>query len=152
MDRVNLSKAAPELYKTVAELDNLAMQRVKQAKIAEGFAHLLKLRASQINQCAFCIRMHTHDALKTGETIDRVVLLDAWRETEYFTPKEQAALQLIEEITLLPIQHFPEAHYQTSAEQLSSEEIAAIEWLAIVINSWNRIAIASHYKVAPDQT
>ncbi len=151
MDRVNLSKAGPELYKTVAELDQLTMQRIKQAKIAEGFAHLLKLRASQINQCAFCVRMHTHDALKTGETIDRVVLLNAWRECEYFTEKEQAALILVEEITLLATQHFPEQSYQKAREQLSDEEISAIEWIGITINAWNRIAISSHYKVAPEQ-
>ncbi|MDQ9008863.1 carboxymuconolactone decarboxylase family protein [Acinetobacter gerneri] len=151
MQRVNLGKAAPELYKTVAELDQLAMQKIKQAKIADGFAHLLKLRASQINQCAFCIRMHSHDALKSGETIDRIVLLDAWRECEYFTEKEQAALILVEEVTLLAVQHFPEQSYQKAREQLSNEEIAAIEWIAIVINAWNRIAIASHYRVAAEQ-
>ena len=151
MQRVNLGKAAPELYKSVAELDQLAMQKIKQAKIADGFAHLLKLRASQINQCAFCIRMHSHDALKSGETIDRIVLLDAWRECEYFTEKEQAALILVEEVTLLAVQHFPEQSYQKAREQLSDEEIAAIEWIAIVINAWNRIAIASHYRVAAEQ-
>ncbi|MDV2438294.1 carboxymuconolactone decarboxylase family protein [Acinetobacter gerneri] len=151
MQRVNLGKAAPELYKAVAELDQLAMQKIKQAKIADGFAHLLKLRASQINQCAFCIRMHSHDALKSGETIDRIVLLDAWRECEYFTEKEQAALILVEEVTLLAVQHFPEQSYQKAREQLSDEEIAAIEWIAIVINAWNRIAIASHYRVAAEQ-
>ncbi|ENV35239.1 carboxymuconolactone decarboxylase family protein [Acinetobacter gerneri] len=151
MQRVNLGKAAPELYKAVAELDQLAMQKIKQAKIADGFAHLLKLRASQINQCAFCIRMHSHDALKSGETIDRIVLLDAWRECEYFTEKEQVALILVEEMTLLAVQHFPEQSYQKAREQLSDEEIAAIEWIAIVINAWNRIAIASHYRVAAEQ-
>ncbi|WP_312966394.1 carboxymuconolactone decarboxylase family protein [Acinetobacter gerneri] len=151
MQRVNLGKAAPELYKAVAELDQLAMQKIKQAKIADGFAHLLKLRASQINQCAFCIRMHSHDALKSGETIDRIVLLGAWRECEYFTEKEQAALILVEEVTLLAVQHFPEQSYQKAREQLSDEEIAAIEWIAIVINAWNRIAIASHYRVAAEQ-
>ena len=151
MQRVNLGKAAPELYKAVAELDQLAMQKIKQAKIADGFAHLLKLRASQINQCAFCIRMHSHDALKSGETIDRIVLLDAWRECEYFTEKEQAALILVEEVTLLAVQHFPEQSYQKAREQLSDEEIAAIEWIAIVINAWNRIAIASHYRVTAEQ-
>lgn len=150
MQRVNLGKAAPELYKAVAELDQLAMQKIKQAKIADGFAHLLKLRASQINQCAFCIRMHSHDALKSGETLDRIVLLDAWRECEYFTEKEQAALILVEEVTLLAVQHFPEQSYQKAREQLSDEEIAAIEWIAIVINAWNRIAIASHYRVAAE--
>ena len=101
MQRINLGKTAPDLYKKVAELDQIATAKVYQSGIAEGFSHLLKLRASQINQCAFCIRMHTQDALKAGEGIDRITLLNAWRETEYFKDDERAALALIEE--LIPI-------------------------------------------------
>ncbi len=149
MARVNLGKTAPELYKTVIELENLSMQKVQQARIEMGFSHLLKLRASQINQCAFCVRMHTQDAIKVGESIDRIALISAWRESEYFSAKERAALTLIEEITLIAQQHFPDAAYEQAANVLSSDEITAIEWIAIVINTWNRIAISSQYKVAP---
>ena len=149
MTRVNLGKTAPELYKTVIELENLSMQKVQQAGIEIGFSHLLKLRASQINQCAFCVRMHTQDAIKVGESIDRIALISAWRESEYFSAKERAALTLIEEITLIAQQHFPDAAYEQAANVLSSDEITAIEWIAIVINTWNRIAISSQYKVAP---
>lgn len=149
MARVNLGKTAPELYKTVIELENLSMQKVQQAGIEIGFSHLLKLRASQINQCAFCVRMHTQDAIKVGESIDRIALISAWRESEYFSAKERAALTLIEEITLIAQQHFPNAAYEQAAKVLSSDEITAIEWIAIVINTWNRIAISSQYKVAP---
>ena len=91
MQRINLGKTAPDLYKKVAELDQIATAKVYQSGIAEGFSHLLKLRASQINQCAFCIRMHTQDALKTGESIDRITLLNAWRETEYFKDDERGS-------------------------------------------------------------
>lgn len=149
MTRVNLGKTAPELYKTVIELENLSMQKVQQAGIEIGFSHLLKLRASQINQCAFCVRMHTQDAIKVGESIDRIALISAWSESEYFSAKERAALTLIEEITLIAQQHFPDAAYEQAANVLSSDEITAIEWIAIVINTWNRIAISSQYKVAP---
>lgn len=149
MARVNLGKTAPELYKTVIELENLSMQKVQQAGIEIGFSHLLKLRASQINQCAFCVRMHTQDAIKVGETTDRIALISAWHESEYFSAKERAALTLIEEITLIAQQHFPDAAYEQAANVLSSDEITAIEWIAIVINTWNRIAISSQYKVAP---
>ncbi|MDM1763967.1 MULTISPECIES: carboxymuconolactone decarboxylase family protein [unclassified Acinetobacter] len=149
MQRINLSKTAPELYKTVIELENLSMQKVQQAGIEIGFSHLLKLRASQINQCAFCVRMHTQDAIKVGESLDRIALISAWRESEYFSVKERAALTLIEEITLIAQQHFPDAAYEQAANVLSSDEITAIEWIAIVINTWNRIAISSQYKVAP---
>lgn len=149
MQRVNLGKTAPELYKTVLELENLSMQKVQQAGLDIGFSHLLKLRASQINQCAFCVRMHTQDAIKAGETTDRIALISAWHESEYFSDKERAALVLIEEITLIANQHFPDATYEQAANHLSNDEITAIEWIAIVINTWNRIAISSQYKVAP---
>lgn len=149
MERVNLSKTAPELYKAVIELENLSMQKVQQANIDIGFSHLLKLRASQINQCAFCVRMHTQDAVKAGESVDRISLISAWRESDYFSEKERAGLQLIEEITLIAKQHFPHASYEQASQVLSEIEITAIEWLAIVINTWNRIAISSQYPVKP---
>lgn len=149
MERVNLGKTAPELYKAVLELENLSMQKVKQAGLDIGFSHLLKLRASQINQCAFCVRMHTQDAIKAGESIERIALISAWRESGYFSEKERAALVLIEEITLIANQHFPDSAYQNAAKVLSEAEITAIEWVAIVINAWNRIAISSQYAVNP---
>ncbi|ELW81360.1 MULTISPECIES: carboxymuconolactone decarboxylase family protein [Acinetobacter] len=150
MQRINLGKTAPELYKTVIELENLSMQKVQQAGLDIGFSHLLKLRASQINQCAFCVRMHTQDAVKAGETTDRIALISAWRESEYFNQKERAALILIEEITLLAQHHFPDQAYEQATQHLSSAEITAIEWIGIVINTWNRIAISSQYRVAPE--
>lgn len=149
MERVNLGKTAPELYKAVLELENLSMQKVKQAGLDNGFSHLLKLRASQINQCAFCVRMHTQDAIKAGESMERIALISAWRESGYFSEKERASLILIEEITLIANQHFPDSAYQNATKVLSEAEITAIEWVAIVINAWNRIAISSQYAVNP---
>ena len=150
MKHVNLAQAVPELYKTVIELDKISTQKIKEAGINEGFSHLLKLRASQINQCSFCVRMHTQDAVKCGESIERIALTSAWRESEYFDAKERAALILIEEITLIAQQHFPDAAYENATKELNQDEIAAIEWLAIVINTWNRIAISSQYSVIPE--
>lgn len=149
MERINLGKAAPELYQAVAELDHLTMLRIKDAGIQDGFAHLLKLRASQINQCAFCIRMHTQDAIQSGESIDRISLLNAWYETEYYTLSERAALKLIEGITHITDHQLNNESYAQAHEVLSAQQISAIEWLAIVINTWNRIAISSHYLVKP---
>lgn len=142
-NRVNLGKAAPDLYQTVVALDRLALEHAASAGIAEGFAHLLRLRASQLNQCAFCIRLHTRDALASGESSDRISVLPAWRETQYFNEKERAALALSEAMTLIAEGQVPEAIYEEAAAVLSNEEIAAVEWLAIVINAWNRIAIPS---------
>ncbi len=146
-ERVNLGKSAPSLYQTVIELDRLTAEAVSNAGIAEGFSHLLRLRASQINQCAFCVRLHARDALASGESVDRVAVLSAWRETEYFTSRERAALELVEAITLISDGQLPDATYERAAASLTREEVSAIEWLAVVINAWNRIAISSHYPV-----
>ncbi|MCP5321003.1 MAG: carboxymuconolactone decarboxylase family protein [Pseudomonadales bacterium] len=146
-ERVNLGKSAPALYQAVVELDRLASAALDRAGIAAGLSHLLRLRASQINQCAFCIRLHTRDALASGETADRVAVLPAWKETGYFSAKERAALELVERITLIADKQLPDAIYQQAATELSKEEISAVEWLAVIINAWNRIAIASHYSV-----
>ena len=149
MSRINLGQSAPELYKKIAELDALAMQKIAEAELSESFAHLLKLRASQINACAFCIRLHTQDAMQTGETIERISLLNAWRETAYYDEKERAALTLIEAITLVADGQVPDAVYEDALPFLTDAQISAVEWLAIVINAWNRIAISSRYSVQP---
>jgi AhpD family alkylhydroperoxidase len=146
-ERINLGKAAPELYQAVSSLDKLASQVTSSAGLDEGLCHLLRLRASQINQCAFCVRAHTRDALASGESTDRISVLPAWRETQYFTEKERAALELVEAITLISDGQVPDAVYAKAVEALSSKEMAAIEWLSVVINTWNRIAISSRYPV-----
>lgn len=147
--RVNIGKAAPALYQGMIELDRLAGQALAAAGMAEGFSHLLRLRASQINGCAFCIRLHARDALGSGESADRVAVLTAWRETVYFNPQERAALALVEAVTLIAEGQVEDAVYAEAAAQLSAAQIAAVQWLAVVINGWNRIAIASRYPVGP---
>lgn len=145
--RINLGKSAPELYQAVADLNRLTSEAMHKAGISDGFSHLLRLRASQINQCAFCVRLHTQDALSGGESGDRIALLTAWRESDYFTQGERAALELVEAITLISDGQLPDAVYERALKSLSKEEISAVEWLAIVINIWNRIAISSRYPV-----
>lgn len=148
-ERVNLGKALPALYQSVLALDKQAEQAALDAGWSAGFTHLVKMRASQINQCAFCLRMHARDALASGETADRLAVLPAWRETRYFTDKERAGLALTEAVTQVAQDQIPDAVYAEAAQHLSPQEIAAIEWLAVVINTWNRIAISSRYPVAP---
>jgi alkylhydroperoxidase family enzyme len=93
--------------------------------------------------------MHTSDALSSGESIERVSVLPAWRETDYFTDKERASLELMEAMTFIADGQVPEAVYERAAATLSKEEIAAVEWLGVVINAWNRVAISSRYPVKP---
>lgn len=148
-ERVHLGQEAPGLYQIVTELDRLATETTVRAGIATGFAHLLRLRASQINGCAFCIRLHTRDAMASGEAPDRIAVLPAWREAAYFSARERAALELVEAITLIADGQVPDAIYAAAAQVLARDEILAVEWIAVVINAWNRIAIASRYQVAP---
>jgi len=145
--RINLGKSAPALYQAAVGLDKLASEALASAGIAIGFSHLLRLRASQINQCGFCVRMHARDAISSGESSDRISVLPAWRETEYFSEKERAALALMEAVTLISMGQVSDAVYEQAAASLSKEELSAIEWLAVVINVWNRIATTSRYPV-----
>lgn len=146
-NRVNIGKAVPELFQAVTNLERLASENATSTGIAEGFTHLLRLRASQLNQCAYCVRLHTRDALASGETSDRISVLTAWRESGYFTEKERASLALVEAVTLIAQGQVPDTVYAQAAAVLSNAEIAAVEWLGIVINAWNRIAISSRYPV-----
>ena len=148
-ERVNIGKAVPELYKAVAAADQLAEQAALAAGWSAGFIHLAKLRASQINGCAFCVRMHARDALAVGESADRLAVLPAWRETEYFSDKESAGLALTEAMTLIADGQISEEVYAQAAAVLTAQEIAALEWLAGIINMWNRVAISSRYPVKP---
>jgi len=148
--RVSLAASAPELYRIVASLERKSSEHIAAAGIALGFSHLLRLRASQLNGCAFCLRMHAHEALAAGEPQARLNVLPAWRETGYYTEKERAALALIEAVTLIADGQVPDPIYDQAARLLSPEEISAVEWLGVVINIWNRIAIPSRTEVGPD--
>lgn len=147
--RVSLGKANSELYQSVVKLDELSSQAAESAGLNTGFVHLLRLRASQINQCSYCVRAHARDALSSGESADRVALTAAWRESSYFTDKERAALSLIEAVTLISEGQVPDEVYTAASAVLATEEIAAVEWLGVVINAWNRIAISSRMPVRP---
>ncbi|WP_340608425.1 carboxymuconolactone decarboxylase family protein [Xenorhabdus bharatensis] len=149
MTRVSLVQSFPNIYQQLkivnAEIDKSALS----AGISEGFCHLLKLRISQINGCAYCVRLHTRDALQQNESIDKIAVLPAWQETEYFTEKERAALLLVEAITEIQNDHIPDDVYQKAATAWSDKQVAAIEWLAIMMNAMNRLGIAGRYYVAP---
>ncbi len=145
MSSVNLSKQHPGLYQQVLELSHQADEAMAKAGLDPLLAELVKIRISQLNGCAFCLKMHTHDAITRGETADRLAVLPAWWESQYFTDQEQAALALAEQTTRLSVPAPAIPH----AESLTEEQASAITWLAIVMNSWNRIAVCSHYPVGP---
>ncbi|MBP9134239.1 MAG: carboxymuconolactone decarboxylase family protein [Saprospiraceae bacterium] len=104
---------------------------------------LIKTRASQLNGCAYCINMHTRDAMKLGETPQRLFLLDAWRETELYSERERAVLALTEEMTLIAGRHVTDEVYNEAAKHLTDKELAAVIMSVVAINGWNRISITA---------
>lgn len=142
---VPLNTAVPEAYRTVIALDKQCTDAALAAGLDPLVLELVRIRASQLNGCAFCLKMHVRDTLAKGESTDRIAVLSAWRDTTYFTDTERAALQIAEDVTL--IGQTPAADREPSA--LTDEQAAAVRWMTIVINAFNRIAKASHYEVAP---
>lgn len=144
MSDFNLSKEHPAAYGALARLDEAVRGAIESAGIDAKLAELVKIRVSQLNGCAFCLRLHTRDALAIGETSDRLAVLAAWWESQYFSPVEQAALILAEEVTGLP-----RTRTFSGDDLLTTGQRSALTWLVIVMNAWNRVAIESHYTVQP---
>ncbi|QBO57016.1 carboxymuconolactone decarboxylase family protein [Chryseobacterium salivictor] len=137
--RINISKVDPKAYAAMIGLEKY----LAQSGLDKMLYELIKTRASQINGCAFCINMHTRDAMKLGETSQRLFLLDAWRETDLFTEKERAVLALTEAMTLITEGHVPDPVYKNAEEHLTPKELAAVIMAVVAINGWNRIAITT---------
>lgn len=138
-ERINLSKADPKAFEAMLGLEKYLAESGLDKKLYE----LIKTRASQINGCAYCINMHTRDALKIGETAQRLFLLDAWRETNLFTEKEKTVLALTEAMTLIAGNPVSDEIYDAAKAHLSDKEFAAVIMAVVAINGWNRIAITS---------
>ena len=137
-ERINLYQVSPEAYKGMLELEKYVAQSGLDTKLY----HLLKMRASQINGCHYCINMHSRDAMKLGETAQRLFLLDAWRECgDLYTDKEKAVLALTEAMTLIVGKPIPAEVYNEAAKQLTEKELAAVIMGVVAINGWNRMAI-----------
>ncbi|MEZ0094940.1 carboxymuconolactone decarboxylase family protein [Streptacidiphilus sp. EB129] len=137
--RINLAKLAPEVYRAMVALD-----RAAQKGLDPTLAELVKIRASQLNHCAFCLDMHTRDARRGGEREERIYLLSAWEEAgAVFTEKEQAALALTEAITVLTDGFVPDEVYDRAAKHFEEAELAQLIAAILTINSWNRIAVST---------
>ncbi|MES2223286.1 MAG: carboxymuconolactone decarboxylase family protein [Acidobacteriota bacterium] len=135
--RLDYAKASPEAFKAMVQMEGV----VRRSGIDPHLLELIKIRASQLNGCAYCIDMHTKDARFKGETEQRIYSLDAWRETPFYTEKERAALAWTEAITNIQIGHAPEAVYEELSKNFGEEERVNITLAITTINAWNRIAI-----------
>ena len=136
--RMEYWKAAPGAFKAMSSLESY----LHDCGLDQGLVHMLKLRASQINGCAYCIDMHWKDARAAGESEQRLYGLDAWREAPYYSDRERAALEWTEALTNITDGHVPDAVYESVRGHFSDKELADITWAVAAINAWNRVAIA----------
>jgi len=143
VSRVALKKITPDVSAAMGSLHAAAVSAARDAKVEPEILELVRIRASQLNGCAFCLDMHTKDARAEGETEQRIYALNAWRETPFFSERERAALALAEAVTLVHDGHVPDAVYAEAAEVFDEAQLAALIWAATVINAYNRIAVAT---------
>ncbi len=137
--RLNYAKAAAGLYEAMDALDTY----LAACGLDERLLHLVRLRSSQINGCAYCLDMHWKDLRALGETEQRLYSLDAWRETPFYTEKERAALAWTEAVTLVAEGHVPDAVHTAAREQLNEKELSNLTLAIAAINAWNRLSIAA---------
>jgi AhpD family alkylhydroperoxidase len=138
MQRLDANKFAPDAYKALAALQSY----IDACGLERSLLELVKIRASQINGCAFCLVAHTRDARKLGETDDRMHLLNAWDEVPAFSERERAALAWTEAVTRITDGHVPDQVYDMARRQFSEKEFVDLNYAVIAINAWNRLAIA----------
>jgi AhpD family alkylhydroperoxidase len=136
-DRVRFATTVPETYAAIRALDAM----IRRGGLEPSLIELVMMRASQINGCAFCLDMHSKDARKHGETEQRLYLLNAWRETPYYSDRERAALAWTECLTRLATDGAPDAVYQALEAAFTPAEIANLTALIGMINTWNRITV-----------
>ncbi|HEY1010383.1 MAG: carboxymuconolactone decarboxylase family protein [Daejeonella sp.] len=141
--RVNIAETESAAYKAMYGLVNY----LGTSKISKTHMELLKIRASQINGCAYCIDMHSKDALKNGETAQRIFLLNAWKETDLFTDEEKVILAVTEEVTLISQHGLTDKTYQRAIEIFDEQYIAQLIMAIVTINAWNRIAISCQTEI-----
>ncbi len=136
--RIEYSKAAPGVMQAMGALERY----VAESGLEPSLVELVKLRASLINGCAYCIDMHTKDARARGESEQRLYALSAWRETPFYTERERAALAWTEAVTLVSESHVPDAVYEEAHQQFGEKELTDLTLAVIAINGWNRLAIS----------
>ena len=143
-ERFDLNAAAPAGYKAMTGLQGY----VEDCGLEASLLELVKIRASQINGCAFCLAKHTADARKLGETDTRMHLLNAWDEAPCFSARERAALAWTDALTLVTEGHVPDAVYESVSKEFGADELSQLSFAVVAINAWNRLAIATRKQPA----
>jgi AhpD family alkylhydroperoxidase len=146
--RINFNKVQPTAYDAMNALD----QFVDASSIPQLHKELVRIRASQLNGCAYCVDAHTHDALQLGEPVQRVLLVSAWREAgNLFSAEERLLFQMTEEITLIHQHGLSDATYEKAIELFGEEKTAQLIMLIVTINAWNRIGVTTQLRPAVRQ-
>ena len=141
--RLDVERHAPTFLKAMGALDAAATKELDRVDFDAKLRELVRIRASQINGCAYCIDMHSKDARAVGETEQRLYALAAWQETPFFSARERAALAFTEAVTLVAADHVPAEAYDAVAAHYSEDEVAALVSLIVAINAWNAIAVST---------
>jgi AhpD family alkylhydroperoxidase len=141
--RLDVDAHAKRFSAAMAQLDHAATKELDAAGIDPLLRELVRVRASQLNGCAYCIDMHTKNARAAGESEQRLYALAAWRETPFFSKRERAALAFTESVTLVASTHVPDGDYDAVAAEFSADEVAALLSLIVTINAWNAIGVAT---------
>jgi AhpD family alkylhydroperoxidase len=142
--RLDFDTHAAGFARALAHLDKAATKELDRVDFNPRLRELVRVRASQLNGCAYCIDMHSKDARAVGETEQRLYGITAWRDTPYFSERERAALAFTEAVTLMTVDHVPDAAYEAVAAHYSPDEVAALLALIITINAWNAVGVATH--------
>ncbi|HEX6933411.1 MAG TPA: carboxymuconolactone decarboxylase family protein [Streptosporangiaceae bacterium] len=141
--RLDFDEHAAGFARAMAHLDRAAIKELDKVDFDARLRELVRIRASQLNGCAYCVDMHTKDARAIGETEQRIYALPVWRETPFFSARDRAALAFTEEVTLATSTHVPDGAYQAVAAEFSQAEIGALVSLIVTINAWNAIGVAT---------
>jgi AhpD family alkylhydroperoxidase len=149
--RVHLSRSAPEAYRALEALSTTARALAADAGIDARLREIVQLHASQLNGCAYCVRVHVTRALAAGLDADAIAQIATWRESGVFTERERAALELTESFTFIHEDGIPDAVYDHVGGILSEREYVALSWVLVAINAFNRVAIAGRYPVPPKE-
>jgi AhpD family alkylhydroperoxidase len=139
-ERMSINKAEPGIYPAMAASD----KQVESFELDARLKELIRIRVSQINGCGYCINEHTRDALKAGETTQRLFAVSAWWETPFFTEEERAVFKLAEQVTCISKEGVSDEVYSNALKLLGERKLAQVIFTTITINSWNRIAISMH--------
>jgi len=142
--RLDFDAHAAGFAKAMNHLDHAATKQLDSVDFDHKLRELVRIRASQLNGCAYCVDMHTKDARAVGETEQRIYALPVWRDTPFFAARERAALALTEEVTEMADRHVPDETYGAAAAEFSEAELGALISLIITINAWNAIGVTTH--------